>query len=411
MLPRLLLIVFSTVVASGYTVLTHQAIIDAVWDDSFKKVLIKRFPAATAEELMKAHAYAYGGCIIHDMGYQPLSSHFFSDLTHYVRSGDFIVALIRNSKTLDEYAFALGALEHYVADTQGHRMATNRAVPLLYPKLARKFGAHVTFWDDPTAHLRTEFGFDVLQVASHRYAPDNYRDFIGFQVSSELLDRAFVDTYGLELGGVFGNVSLSIGTYRYVIRSIIPGMTRVAWKLKEKELRKEVPGITRQKFLYNLSRSSFEKEWGKDYRRPGIKSRIIAGLIRFLPKIGPLRGLAFRIPTPVVERMFIASFNSTIDKFKIVLANVGNGRYELPNENFDASLALIAGKYKGADEAYAKLLNKHADAKFAAMTPELRKIILSYYKDFKPVASPELRRKKLSEQKKILENIALLRAR
>jgi hypothetical protein len=279
---------------------------------------------------------------------------------------------------------------------------------LLYPKLARQFGADVTFWDNPTAHLRTEFGFDVLQVAAHRYAPDSYRDFIGFQVSRELLERAFAETYDLEMKEVFGSVSMSIGTYRYAIRSILPGMTRVAWKLKEEELKKQVPGITRKKFLYSVSRSSFEKEWGKDYRGPGVKARVIAWMIRVVPKVGPLKGLAFRIPTPAVERLFIASLNSTVEKFRVVVRNVGNGNFELPNENFDASLALTAGKYKGADQAYAKLLARHAETKFAGMKPELRKVILHYYQDFKPGAAAGLRKKEVSEQKSIAENIARL---
>src|SRR5450631_2928979 len=175
-----------TSVSFGYTVLTHEAIIDSTWDTSVQKLLLKRFPNATPEELQRAHAYAYGGCIIQDMGYYPFSSRFFSDLTHYVRSGDFIEALIRGSQDLNEYAFALGALEHYAADTEGHRLATNRAVPILYPELRRKYGNDVTYWDNPTAHVRTEFGFDVLQVSLGHYAPDQYRDFIGFEVSREV---------------------------------------------------------------------------------------------------------------------------------------------------------------------------------------------------------------------------------
>jgi len=242
----------STSLCSGYTVLTHEALIDSVWDASIRKLLLKRFPGATPEELEQAHAYAYGGCIIQDLGYYPFSSHFFSDLTHYVRSGDFILELIRESQDLNEYAFALGALEHYAADTEGHRMATNRAVPMLYPELRRKFGSDVTYWDNPVAHIRTEFGFDVLQVATGRYAPDQYRSFIGFQVSRDLLERAFRDTYGIEMKDVFGNVTLALGSYRHTVGAIIPGMTRVAWSLKKDQLQKEIPGITRKKFLYNL---------------------------------------------------------------------------------------------------------------------------------------------------------------
>jgi len=146
-------------------------------------MLLERFPAATTEEMEQAHAYAYGGCIVQDMGYYPFGSHFFSDLTHHVRTGDFVAALLRESQDLNEYAFALGALSHYAADTNGHRLATNPAVPILYPELHRKFGRTVTYWDNPLSHIRTEFGFDVLQVAQGRYAPDRYRAFIGFQVA------------------------------------------------------------------------------------------------------------------------------------------------------------------------------------------------------------------------------------
>jgi len=177
------LLVLSSVSALGYSVLTHEAIVDSVWETSIEKLLVKRFPNSTREELDKAHAYTYGGCILQDMGYYPFGSRFFSDLTHYVRSGDFIIALLNNAQDLNEYAFALGALAHYASDNSGHRLATNPSVPILYPKLARKFGNTITYWDDPTSHLRTEFGFDVVQVAGGKYASDQYRKFIGFEVS------------------------------------------------------------------------------------------------------------------------------------------------------------------------------------------------------------------------------------
>src|ERR1700722_4497428 len=295
-----------TSVSYGYSVLTHEAIVDSLWDTSIQKLLVERFPAATPEDLENAHAYVYGGCILQDMGYYPFSSKFFSDLTHYVRSGDFIVALIRESQDLDEYAFALGALAHYAADDSGHRIATNQAVPILYPELRSKFGRTVTYWDNPVSHLRTEFGFDVLQVAQGRYAPDQYRKFIGFQVSKPLLERAFEDTYGLKTKDVFGNLDLALGSFRYSVGSIIPGMTKVAWQLKKDTVVKEIPGITKKKFLYNLSRSSYEKEWGVKYKRPGIGTRLLSWLLRVMPKIGPFKSLAFRAPTPEVEKMFMA---------------------------------------------------------------------------------------------------------
>src|SRR6195256_5193036 len=209
------LVAFGSSVVCGYSVLTHETIIDTVWNDSIQKLLLKRFPTATSDELDKAHAFAYGGCILQDMGYYPFSNHFFSDLTHYVRTGDFILALIRDSQDLNEYAFALGSLAHYAADNSGHRLAVNPAVPILYPKLGKKFGKIVTYWDDHTSHMRTEFGLDVVQVAGGKYPPNQYHKFIGFEVSKPVMERAFQDIYGMELKDVFGNFKLALGSYRY----------------------------------------------------------------------------------------------------------------------------------------------------------------------------------------------------
>ncbi len=395
------LVLLPTPATYGYSVLTHEAIVDSVWDASLKKLLMVRFPDATPEELEQAHAYAYGGCIIQDMGYYPFSSRLFSDLTHYVRSGDFVAALIRESQDINEYAFALGALAHFAADNNGHRIATNQAVPILYPKLGRKFGKTVTYWDNPLSHARTEFGFDVLQVAQGRYATDQYRSFIGFQVSKPVLERAFVDTYGIEMKVLFRDLGLAVGTYRYTVSSILPGMTRVAWRLKKTSLIQEIPGTTEKKFLYNLSRSSYEKEWGMEYHKAGFRTRLVAWVFRVMPKFGPLSGLPFRTPTPEVEKMFMASFNATVDDYKILLANVAAGRLDIPNNNIDVGVPTPAGKYLGADEAYDKLLGKLADRHFEGISPELRANVLDYYKDRKAPTSPPSKKESTDWMKQI----------
>ena len=405
-------LLFSTSVSYGYSVLTHEAIVDSVWDASIQKMLLKRFPMSTPEELEQAHAYVYGGCILQDMGYYPFSSRFFSDLTHYVRSGDFIVALIRESQDLNEYAFALGALAHYAADNSGHRIATNLAVPILYPELRTRFGKTVTYWDNPVSHIRTEFGFDVLQVAQGRYAPDRYRAFIGFQVAKPVLERAFQDTYGMEMKDVFGSLDLALGSFRYSVGSIIPGMTRVAWQLKKDTLIKEIPGVTKKKFLFNLSRSSYEKEWGMEYHRPGIRTRLVSWVLHIVPKSGPFKSLAFRPPTPEVEKMFMASFNATADSYRALLVNVDARRLELPNENFDLGTPGVAGQYLGTDLAYDKLLGKLADHKFVGISAELRGNILDYYKNRKPPVSPSTKKvsdewEKVLEQREQLEQLPL----
>src|SRR5215467_5055237 len=219
----------------GYSVLTHEAIIDAAWKDDIEPLLLSRFPCATPKELVEAHAYAYGGAIIQDLGYYPFGSRFFSDLTHYVRTGDFVLALIEESHDLNEYAFALGALAHYAADNSGHRLATNLSVAILYPGLAQKYGPIVTYEDKPSAHMKVEYGFDVDQVSKGHYAPKAYRDFIGFEVSKPVLERAFSKTYSLDLSSAFFSVDVAIGRYRHAVSTVIPRMTKVAWHLKRNE--------------------------------------------------------------------------------------------------------------------------------------------------------------------------------
>src|SRR5579884_4311530 len=228
-----LTLVCMPVMCGAYSVLTHEQVVDLLWKDDIEPLLTHRFPDATPEDLRKAHAFAYGGSLVQDMGYYPFGNKFFSDLTHYVRSGDFIENLLNESSDLNEYAFALGALAHYSADNMGHP-AINKSVALLFPKLRAKYGKEVTYADDPKAHIRTEFGFDMTQVAKNNYTSDRYHDFIGFEISKPVLERAFQDTYGIPLNAVLSNEDLAIGTFRRAISKIIPEMTRVALVARKK---------------------------------------------------------------------------------------------------------------------------------------------------------------------------------
>jgi hypothetical protein len=363
---------------AAYAVLAHEAIIDSAWNADIRPLLLKRFPEATPEQLKEAHGYAYGGAIIQDMGYYPHGSFFFSDLTHYVRSGDFVLALLRDSKDLDGYAFALGSLAHYAADTDGHAIGTNRAVPLLYPKLKRKYGDTVTYEEDRLAHVKTEFGFDVLEVAQGRYAPDNYHDFIGFEVSVPLLEQAFQETYGLDLKVVLSDEEKVLGSYRYDVSRLLPEATRVAWSLKKSDILKDEPGVTRKKFLYNLSRASYQKNWGKQYQQPSFGERFLATLIRIFPKVGPLRVLQLKTPTPAAEQLFEASFNDSLDRYRKLLGQAGAGQPDLPNDNFDTGEISGPGKYQLTDETQAKLLDALAKQKFNGVSPEIRAELLEF---------------------------------
>ena len=355
--------------------------IDTAWESGIRPLLLARFPAATHDELRTAHGYAYGGAIVQDMGYYPHGSHAFSDLVHYVRTADFIRALLRDSQTLDEYAFALGALSHYASDNDGHSVAVNLAVPMLYPRLKQKYGDVVTYDENPVDHLKTEFGFDVLEVAKQRYASDAYHDFIGFQVAKPLLERAFLETYGIPLDSLFSDTDKAIGSYRYDVSKIIPRATKVAWQLKKADIEKTAPTLTRQKFVYHLSRASFNKDWGKTYEAPSFGEKFLAFLYLFIPKIGPLKTLQFKTPTPQTETMFMASFNAAVDSYGGELKTIPNGEPDIPNTNLDTGSAVRPGDYSLADEAYADLLDRLTKTQFKDMSPELRANILNYYAD------------------------------
>jgi hypothetical protein len=365
----------------AYAVLSHEAIIDAAWDSHIMALLLKRYPQATEEDLSRAQAYAYGGAIIQDMGYYPYGNPFFSDLTHYVRSGDFIRALLHDAQDLTEYAFALGALAHYAADNDGHRIGTNRAVPVLYPALGKKYGDSVAYEDGKLAHVKTEFGFDVLEIAKERYAPDGYHDFIGFEVARRVLDQAFLETYGLELKSVLVNEEKALNSYRRDVSKLIPKATRIAWHLKKDEIKDDIPDATKKRFLYNLSRSNYEREWGKDYKKPSPGEIFLAFLYKLIPKWGPLKILQFRTPTPLTEHMFEASFNATLSRYHKLLTEAGEGTLQLENDNFDLGENTGPGKYRMNDEAHAKLLDELAETNFANVTAETKAELLHFYAD------------------------------
>ena len=406
----LILSLFSGVVppAQGYSVLTHEAIIDSAWEQGIRPLLLKRFPAATPEDLKRARAFSYGGSAIQDLGYYPFGNNFFSELVHYVRSGDFVQALIRDSSDLDEYAFALGALSHYCADNNGHPLAINLAVPILYPKLKRKYGDHVTFAENPTAHLKTEFAFDVIQSVEGRYVTEDFHDRVGFKVSKPVLEKAFLDTYSLDLSSVFSDYDLAIASYRRGVSTVIPKMTEVAWQLKKDEIQKDFPGITKQQYVYRISKQEYQKRWNENYKKPGLGTKFLAFLIRIIPKVGPFKALTFQVPTPETEKMFRASFHDTMKEYEHLLTELReSGRVTLVNNNFDTGRVTGPGEYALADDTFAELIGRLAEKHFAGITPELRQTLLAYYSD---PNSPFSTKKKKKEWAKVVREVDELKA-
>jgi hypothetical protein len=397
-LVRVVVLVCAALASSSqaYTVLTHEQIVDVCWEHEIEPLLLARFPAASAAQLRHAHAYAYGGCVIQDTGYYPFGNRLFSDLVHYVRSGDFVANLIRESADLDEYAFALGALAHYSSDNSGHPFI-NRAVALGFPKLRAKYGDSVNYAEDPKAHIRTEFGFDLVQIAKNRYTSERYRNFIGFEVSEPVLKRAFARTYGLELEDVMGHFNLAVGTFRRAVSQAIPKMTRVALILWRPELVRDHTNFSKRKFLYNLSRSEYEKEWGKDYRKPNLGERLLAVLVGSIPKIGPMKVLSFKAPTPQTEDLYMKSVNLTLDSYRNLLRQVRQANLVFPNLDCDTGHRVRAGEYVLSDETYEHLLRELTRKGLDRVSPDLRADVLAFYAQPPPSPSKAKARKAWSQ--------------
>jgi hypothetical protein len=369
---------------AGYSVLAHETMVDTVWDSSIAPLLAQRYPRATAADIEQARAYAYGGSVIQDLGYYPFGSHLFTNLVHYVRAGDFVDALLRDASDVDEYAFALGALAHYAADSEGHPLAINRSVPLLYPKVEAKYGSTATYEDDPARHVMTEFAFDVVQIAAGAYLPATYRRFIGFEVATPLLERAFLETYGVALPDLFANEDLAIGTYRYAIGQLIPEMTRVAWTDEQDEIRQAARAAPRNDFVYTFTRQEYERAFGTTYRRPGPLARTLALLFTLVPKVGPFRPLAFHAPTPEAERLFAASFAAARDRYRRLLLEARDGRLTLPNTNLDTGRPAVWGEYPLADRTYATLLDRLSKDHFSTMSAALQANVRRYFAAVSP---------------------------
>ena len=389
----------------AYSVLAHEANIDALWETSLRPLLARRYPRATREEVVAARAYAYGGAVIQDLGYYPFGSHFFSNLLHYVRTGDFVEALLRESHDVNEYAFALGALAHYTADNVGHPEGVNRAVALMYPKLRAQHGDSVTYADSPATHVLVEFSFDVVQAASGAYVSDMYQSFIGFQVAKPVLERAFLATYGMAMKDVFLAEDLAIGSYRHAISQTIPEITRIAWRDKREEIQKLNPGAAEEKFVFNLSRQEYDQSYGREYQKPSLLARFLALLYKLLPKIGPLRPLQFKTPTREAEALFLASFKGTRERYHAALDTLGRGRLDLANTDFDTGKPSAHGEYTLADDTYAELLDRLTGHRLPTVPAALRDNINAFYAAAPDRFSGKKERKRAEKIRKLLARL------
>ncbi|HUN86562.1 MAG TPA: zinc dependent phospholipase C family protein [Terracidiphilus sp.] len=416
----LIILVSSQKRAAAYSLLTHEQLIDLTWNDSIVPLLLSRYPNLTPAQLKEAKAYAYGGCVIQDIGYYPFGDQFFSDLTHYVRTGDFVVNLFRNAHNADELAFAVGALSHYVGDSIGHSEATNLAVPVEFPKLRAEYGPVVSYSEGEHQHVQTEFAFDIDQIAHHHMAPLPYLRYIGLKVSMHQLAMAFYQTYGIasSYNGKRREL-INVPAYRFAVRAFIPRIAYALTLLHRKHEPPEPDTPDARKLDEQCAQVAIRNDWQHYRRHAGIGTYALAGFIFVLPKFGPLKLLDIKGPSEATETDYIHSvINSTAVLSRLVsrftptaqthlLTSKPGGAdpppsqrpssnpatnpntllrsegplHPLPNRDLDTGRVVQPGGYSLTDSTYAKLLHRLTRNPRQPIPPGIKENIQAFYAD------------------------------
>ncbi|HEV2578460.1 MAG TPA: zinc dependent phospholipase C family protein [Acidobacteriaceae bacterium] len=411
--------------AFGYSVLTHEQLIDLTWNTSIVPLLLSRYPTLTPDELEHARAYAYGGCVIQDIGYYPFGDKNFSNLTHYVRSGDFIVNLFRNAGNADELAFAVGALSHYIGDSVGHSQATNLAVPVEFPKLRRRYGNVVNYAEGEHQHVQTEFAFDIDEIANHRFAPVTYLRHVGLEVPTRQLALAFYQTYGLrEDFTQTRHHRVNVSAYRWAVHRFIPRVAYATTLLHRHHEPAEVdsdPDV--QRLMAEVKAVEQQNHWDEYRKHAGPLTYTLAGLIFIVPKFGPLKLTAVKGPTSQTELDYVHSVIRSTDALNHALrrftpppstkpsaqeaasadthalppptdplpAKPGSSQavprgsidphHPLLNRDLDTGNPVKPAGYPLTDQTYAYLLHGLTQTPTDPVPPGIKEDILAYYAD------------------------------
>jgi hypothetical protein len=393
-----------TPVCRAYSLLTHEQLIDLTWHDSIVPLLLSRYPGLTPAQLDEARSYAYGGCVIQDIGYYPFGDRDFSNFTHYVRSGDFVLNLFRNAKNADELAFAIGALSHYIGDSYGHSEATNRAVPVEFPKLAARYGPVVNYAEGEKQHVQTEFAFDIYQIAQHHLAPLPYLRHIGLNVPVRQLGLAFYQTYGLTDFADHRSHRFKVWEYRFAVRNFIP---HVAYAITLRR-RNHEPAETDSPEAIEIDKEADAAaalgNWAS-YRngKPSFETRVLRVLFFILPKVGPLSLVSVKGPTDATEADYMHSVYQSAAALRYALRGFTplTSRFEtpqgfaiikqpfgprdplhpLPNRDLDTGSVVKPGGYSLTDSTYARLLHLLAQSPAQPVPPGIKSDIQAYYSD------------------------------
>jgi hypothetical protein len=388
--------------ARGYSLLTHEQLIDLTWQDSIVPFLRSRYPNLTPADLDRARAYAYGGCVIQDIGYYPFGDRSFSNLTHYVRSGDFVENLLRDATNADELAFAVGALSHYIGDSTGHPEATNLAVPLEFPALGAKYGPVVSYAEGKHQHVQTEFAFDINEIVHHRVAPLSYLRHVGLKVPVRLVGQAFYQTYGLtDFAGRRAH-RFKVSEYRWALRTFIPHVAYSVTVLHRSHMPADPDTPDAHELENEAATTNTQNHWDAYRRKAGFETYALAGVLFVLPKFGPLALVSIKGPTPSTEADYLhsvvqatAALRWTLTRFTPVAergaqpagttgfapAAPFDPKQPLPNRDLDTGNVVKPGGYSLTDSTYASLLHRITRLPTQPIPPGIKEDIEAYYAD------------------------------
>ena len=125
----------------------------------------------------------YCGALAPDMGMLPGSDRLFTDLAHYLKTGELARCLVSKANSAIETAYAWGWVTHVLADAG------------LHPAINRASGDH-SWAESPTSHMRVEFGLDFQRLGDQ---PSLGGARVRSTPGPSLLASAYMEVYGLQV--------------------------------------------------------------------------------------------------------------------------------------------------------------------------------------------------------------------
>jgi hypothetical protein len=246
-------------------------------------------------------------------------------------------------------------------------------------------------------------------LSKHRLAPGAYLRAVGLRVPNRLLAQAFEETYSLPLRDVVGPCRPAMRSYRTSVRSFLPRFAYAETVIHRNDFPPDMANASFQTFLDHIERADFQKVWNRYRRVPGIKTNLLALLIRILPRIGALSDLAIKIPTEDTQDLYVKSVNRTIEVYAGFLKQLAVTRQlaePIPNRDLDTGERTRPGAYARTDNTYATLLHKIARSPQRPIATDLKQNVLDYYSD---ANAPITTKKNGKAWAEVTKDIAVLR--